>query len=191
MAITQSDIKIYLTGAASDGGAQTETSSCLGGYRSSTEYTASTLFDDVTGDEASSGDTEYRCLCIKNEHASLDLQDAKVWIQSDTGNAEDDVSIAVETPATANLTNGDAQTIADESTAPSVNTSGHNGTGSGVSAWSDATSKATGVALSQGSHDADLGSGEVVFVWVRRTISASATAANDTFTVRIEGDTAA
>ncbi len=195
MAITASDLKKYLTGATSDGGAQSDPDSALGNYRSSTEVTDDSdnnLFDDVSGAEASAGDTEYRCICIKNTHGSLELQNAKVYLQESDVGTGNSVSFAVETPATANLTDGNAQTIANESTAPSVNTTGHNGTGSGISDWSTATDYAGGVGVDQGDHDANLGVGEIIFVWIKRVIGVGASAASAVdFTIRIEGDTAA
>jgi len=196
MAIVASDLVKSLTGAGSDGGVQSDPDASFGGYRSSTtvvDNTDNNLFDDVSGAEASAGDTEYRCIVIQNEHASLELQDAKVYLQDADIGGSNVLSFAVEVPETANLTNGDAQTIANESTVPSsINTTNHNGTGSGVSDWSTATSYATGVAVDLGGHDANLGVDELVFVWIRRVIAASASAASAVnFTVRIEGDTAA
>jgi len=234
MAISESDIKVYLTGADSDGGSQNNPNLSLGKYRSSKElaerttlagdlaklatripvadayyfpssgyvrieneiiqYTNRTryelrdclrgalsttpaahssgsvveviglkLFDNVSGDERNAGDTEYRCFCIKNEHASESAANFKIYIDADTGSAADDISFAVEVP-TGGDTDGYAQQIANESTAPSV--------GSGnVSDWSDATSYAAGVGVDQGSHDANLDAGEIVFVWVRRKVA--------------------
>ena len=103
MAIVASDLKKYLTGAGSDGGAQADPNASFGGYRSSTEITDNTdnnLFDDVSGAEASAGDTEYRCICLKNTHGSLSLQNAKVWVSTDEANADTTISIAVEVPTT-------------------------------------------------------------------------------------------
>ena len=79
MAIVEGDLDRYLTGAGSDGGAQASPAASLGSYRSSTEITDNTdnnLFDDVSGAEATAGDTEYRCICFKNNHGSLELQNA-------------------------------------------------------------------------------------------------------------------
>lgn len=195
MAIVAGDLKKYLTGASSNGGTQTDPNAALGNYRSATEITDNTdnnLFDDVSGAEAAAGDTEYRCFCIQNTHASLELQTAKVYLSDSNVGAGNTVSFAVETPATANLTNGNAQTVANESTAPTVNTSNHNGTGSGISDWSTATTYAGGVPVVQGAHDANLGVSEIVFVWVKRVIGAGASAAAAVdFGIRIEGDTAA
>ena len=195
MAITASDLVKYLTGATADGGTQADPNASLGNYRSSTEVvnnTTENLFDNVAGNESQSGDTEYRCICIKNTHASLELQNARIYLsESDIGSGNS-VAFAVETPATGAETNGNAQSIADESTAPTVNTTDHNGTGSGISGWSTAASYSAGVPVSQGAHDANLGVGEIVFVWIRRTIGAGATSATGVdFTIRIQGNTAA
>lgn len=195
MAITESDLVKSLTGATSDGAAQSDPNLSLGNYRSSTTITTgvdNNLFDDVSGAEAASGDTEYRCIVFQNKHASLELTTAKIYLSESDIGAGNAVSFAVETPATANLTNGNAQSVADESTAPTVNTTDHNGTGSGISDWSTATTYATGVPVSQGAHDANLGVDELVFVWIKRVIGAGASAASAVnFTIRLEGDTAA
>src|SRR6056297_3418057 len=118
MAISDSDIVIYLTGATSDGGSQADPDASLGNYRSSSTITSDAdenLFDDVSGEEASDGDTEYRCYCVKNEHGSLDLTDAKVYLSDSDIGGTNTVSFAVEVPETSNLTDGNAQTIANES----------------------------------------------------------------------------
>ena len=199
MAIVSTDLKKYLTGAGSDGGSQSDPDASLGGYRSSTEPTSgndNALFDDVSGAEASAGDTEYRCLVFKNTHGSLSLTAAKVFFSADDSNSDTTYSIALERPATANLTDGAAQTIANESTVPSsINTTNHNGTGSGVSDWvasTSANSYASGVGVDLGAAGADLAPGDLIFVWIRRVIGASAAAANAvSFTLTLQGDTAA
>lgn len=198
MAILTTDLKKYLTGAASDGGAQANPALALGNFRSSTEPTSgadNALFDDVSGAEASAGHTDYRCLAFKNTHGSLSLTTAKVWVSTDDANASTTYSIAVERPATANLTNGAAQTVVSETTAPTVNTTAHNGTGSGISNWALSTaanSYANGVSVAQGSAGADLAPGDIIYVWIRRVISAGASAANGiSFVVRLTGDSAA
>lgn len=183
MAVLDAEIKFYLTGAGSDGGAQTDPNAALGDYRSSTEIVDATLenlLDHVSNAERVSGDTEYRCFCIKNTNGVDSITNAIIWIETDTGTAEDDISFAVEVP-TGGDTNGNVQTIANESTPPTV--------GSGnVSAWSDATSKGSGVGVDQGSHDANLDANEIVFVWVRRVIAAGAAPGSHTVVIRSEGD---
>lgn len=145
---------------------------------------ANNLYDNISGDEAAAGDTEYRCYCVKNTHASLALTNAKVYMQSTTGNASDTVSFAVEVP-TGGDTNGTCQSIGGEGTSPTVNTGN-------CSNWSTAVTKATGVALNIGAHDTELSAGEIIFVWTKRVVSSGASAANsETVTHRLEGDTAA
>jgi hypothetical protein len=186
MAISTGDIKHYLTGAGSDGGAQTNPALSTGNYRSSTEVASgdANVFDDVSGAEASAGDIEYRCTCVKNEHATLSLQNAKVYIQTTTGVADDTIYIAVEVP-TGGDTNGTCQTIANESAAPTVNTGN-------VSNWSQATTYAAGVAVSQGAHDANLDNAEIIFVWHKRDMTAGAVAVTaETYTIAVQGDSAA
>jgi hypothetical protein len=180
MAIQQSDLLYKYTGAATHDAAQTDPDASLGDYRASSLITTgvdNNVFDDVTGAEASSGDTEYRAIALHNNHGSLDLQSAVCWIQVDTGNGEDDISFAQEAP-TASESTGNIQTIANESTAPT-----------GVS-WSDATTKGTGQACPNSG--GDLAFGEWVGIWLRRVISAAASAAAaESVTIRVEGDTAA
>lgn len=192
MAITASDLKSYFTqgGGSSDGGAAGSAATSLGGYRGSTEITTNTdnnLFDDVSGAEASAGDTEYRCLCIKNTHGSLSLQSAKVYVPTLAVGAGQTISIAVEVP-TGNASTGNAQSVANESTAPAVN-SGN------VSNWAEASTIATlanGIPININGHSADLAAGQIVFVWIKRVVSAGAAAISGAnFKPVIGGDTAA
>jgi len=187
MPVAQENLVYYLTGASSDGAAQADPDLSWGEYRSSEEITSDedeNVFDDVSGDEASAGLTEYRCICIKNTHGSLALTGAKVYLSDADIGVGNTVSFAVEVP-TGSDTAGYAQEITAEDDAPTVN-SGN------VSNWSTATTKATGVALNINAHDADLGPGEIIFVWIKREIGSSASAASGVnFGIKIEGDTAA
>jgi len=193
MSVLQSDIKFYLTGAVSDGGAQSNPDASLGGYRSSTEIMSgqlNNLFDNVSSAEASTGDTEYRCICVKN--ISLEtLYNVLSWINAETDPDNTNAfAFAIEVPATADILDGAAQTIATEGDAPTVNTSDHNGTGSGVSDWSTATERSSGVSPEQGNHDDDLDAGEIMFVWIRRIVDVSAPARTGiSMTMRVQGDT--
>jgi len=193
MSVQSSDIKFYLTGAASDGGVQTDPDAAFGGYRSASEITSgaiNNLFDNISSAEASAGDTNYRCICIKNEAAET-LFNVVSWIYAESDpDAIQALSFAVETPATANLTDGPAQTVVDEDTSPDVNTTAQSGSGSGISNWSTAIIKANGVSPEQGDHDDDLDAGELMFIWIKRVITAGAPArTNLSGTMRVEGDT--
>jgi hypothetical protein len=166
--IVAADIQYRLSGGA----ANSDPNASLGGAKSSVQITDNVdnnLFDDVTGAEHTAGDTEYRALYVHNNHGSLTLTSAVVWIQSDTSGADSDLSIAVGTAAV----NGTEQTVANESTAPT-----------GVT-WSDAAvSRATGLALG------DIPAGQHKAVWLRRTITAGSTPqAADTAQIQAGGDT--
>lgn len=181
MAIAQGDLIYYYTGSSTNAAAQTDPDASLGGYCASSAITSgndNNVFDDVTGAEASAGDTEYRAIGFRNNHGSLALTSIAVWISSDTGNADDDIKFDVEAP-TGSETNGAIQTIADESTAPT-----------GLGGWSDATTKGTGKAAPGG--DGDLAAGDWFGIWYQRIIAGSAgAAAAEAVTIRVEGDTAA
>jgi hypothetical protein len=193
MSVQSTDIKFYLTGANSDGATQVDPNASLGNYRSASVITSGSinnLFDNISSSEADDGDIDYRCICVKNESAET-LFNVVSWIYAEVDpDSIQQFSFAVETPQTSNLTDGSAQTIIDEDTSPTVDTTGHNGTGSGISAWSTATAKDDGVSPEQGSHDDDLDAGEVMFIWIKRAITAGAPArTNLSGTLRVEGDT--
>lgn len=162
MPIASSDIKYRLSG----GGSNTDPNASLGGAVSSTDA-ASTIFDNVSSGEASAGDTEYRCVYVKNNHGSLTLTSPKVWIQANTPSGDTTVEISLGTSAV----NGTEQTIADENTSPT-----------GTS-FSSAANEGAGLSLG------DLAPGATKAVWIKRIVTAAAAAANDSFTLRVKGDT--
>jgi hypothetical protein len=165
MPIVSSDIKYRLSGGASN----SDPLLSLGGAKSSVDAPLN-LFDDVSSAEALAGDVEYRCFYIHNNHGTLTLQNAFVWIQSNTPSNDTDVAIGLGTSAL----NGTEQTIANENTAPS-----------GVS-FSAPTTKGAGIGLGS------IPAGQHRAVWVRRNVNSNAQAYNnDTGTLRVEGDTAA
>ncbi len=161
MAIISTDIQYRLSGGSSN----SNPAASLGGVKSSTA--ASNYFDDVSSAEASAGDTEYRCVYVHNNHGTLSLIGAKVFIQTNTPSSDTDVAIGLGSSAI----NGTEQTVVDESTAPS-----------GVS-FSAPTTFAGGLAIG------DLAAGAHKAVWVRRTVNAGAAAYADSFTLRVQGDT--
>jgi hypothetical protein len=165
MPIVSGDIIYRLSGGA---GATTG-DQALGGAKSVNAVPAGGLFDDVSGAESASGTVEYRCIYVHNNHGSLTLQAPKIYVQTNTPSADTTIDLALGTSAT----NATEQTIANETTAPT-----------GVSWVTTATNYATGVALS------DIPFGQHRAVWVRRTVNAGAAAAADSFTLRVEGDTA-
>lgn len=164
MPISSSDIQYRLSGGASNA----VQSASLGGAKSATAASAS-IFDAVSSAESGSGDVEYRCIYVHNNHGSLSLDNAVAWIPANTPSATTVVEIGVGTSAV----NGTEQVVADENTAPA-----------GVT-FTAASSKEAGVALGT------IPAGQHRAVWVRRTVSAGTAAAADGFTLRAGGDTAA
>lgn len=162
MAIVTTDIKYRLSGGSSN----TDPNASIGGAKSSTEA-ASSIFDDVSSGEAAAGDTEYRCVYVHNNHGSLTMLGAKVWIQSNTPSADTTVALG----AGASAINGTETAVADENTAP------------GSVTFSTPTDLAGGIALG------DIPPGQHKAVWVRRTVSAAAAVAADGFTLRVGCDT--
>lgn len=162
MPIISTDIKYRLSGGA----ANTDPNASLGGAASTTDAPAGIL-DNVSSAEAVAGDIEYRCVYVKNNHGSLTLLGAKVWIQANTPSGDTGVEIGLGTSAI----NGNEQTVADESTAPS-----------GVT-FSNPANEGAGLSIG------DLASGATKAVWIKRTVTAGAAATSDSFTLRVKGDT--
>lgn len=169
MAIVQADIQIKLSG----GSGNADPDASLGGAISTTgitDATLSNLFDQVSGDESSAGDTEYRCFYFKNNHGSLALQNAVVWVDANTPASDTSVEIALAGEGV----NGTAETIANESTAPSGET------------FSAPATKGAGLSVG------NIPAGQHIAVWVKRIINAAAAANNlDNVIIKIEGETAA
>ena len=169
MPIVSTDIKFKLSGGTSN----TSPAASLGGARSTagggdiTPGSANNVWDDVNASEASAGDVEYRGLYVLNNHGSLTLQSARLWIDSLTSSADTEFDIGLD-----GTVGSTAVTVANESTAPS-----------GVT-FSRPTSKGTGLSIG------DMAAGTAQPFWEKRTVSASASAASDTGSVRVEGDTA-
>lgn len=165
MPIVAADIKLYLSGGA----ANSDVNASLGGAISTTEVVDNNLhnlFDVVSSAEASAGDTEYRCIYVKNTHGTLDWQSVKAWISTQSTAA---IAIALAGEGL----NGTAETIADESTAP-VGES-----------FTSPTSEGAG--LSMGT----MAAGDTYPIWIRRTVTAAQSAlSNDTAALTFKGDTA-
>lgn len=161
MAIISTDIDYKHSGGAANG----DPALSLGGIISVNDVTPNDLFDDVSSAEAAAGDTEYRCIYVRNSHATLTLLTAKAFIQANTAGNRIAIALGGEGK------NGTAETIINENTAPVGET------------FSQPADYAGGLALG------DLAPGETFPVWVRRTIPAAAGAATDTFTLRVQGET--
>ncbi len=168
MPIISTDIQYRLSGGASN----TDVNASLGGAKSSTNVDTGlhNLFDVVGSAEATAGDTEYRCVYVHNNHGTLTMQSAKIWISSNTPSTDTSVEIALGSSAV----NGTEQTVANENTAPT-----------GVTFSAPASE---GAALSIG----DIPAGQHKAVWIKRIVNAGAAAYNsDGCTLTTKCDTAA
>lgn len=168
MPIANSDIVYRLSG----GSGNTDPNASLGGAKSTTAITdnvLNNLWDDISGDEGSAGDTEYRCFYVHNAHATLTLLSPVIWISSNTTSTDDEVDIGIGSSAV----NGTEQTVANESTAPTSVSFTH------------PTTKGGGLALG------NLPAGQHKAVWVKRVVGASAGAKDaNAYNVTVEGDSA-
>jgi hypothetical protein len=176
MPIASSDIAIMYTvttGAAGNSTAGTAAGS-LGKYSSTTAMAtgANGLFDDISGAENAASTVDYRAVTVLNNHATLTLQNAVVYISSETAGGAG-ITIAVDNVAVSAKGSSSAQgdTIANETTAPTA-----------VGSYSAPTTAATGLALG------NIGPGQVKMVWVKRTATNSAAIA-ETLVLGISGDT--
>lgn len=173
MPIVASDIEFRYSG----GSGNTSANACLGGAISTAGGgTADTgvkndLFDDVTSSEAAAGSVEYRGIYVKNNHGTITLEDARIWVSSDTSSASDELDIGVAVEAV----NASMATIANETTAPTS------------VVFSHPTTYAGGLALNGST---GLTAGSFKGVWVRRTVTAGAGAASVTGTLSVQGNTA-
>lgn len=168
MPIISTDIQYRLSGGASN----TDVNASLGGVKSSTSVGTGlhNLFDVVSSAEASSGDTEYRCVYVHNNHGTLTMQSAKIWIVTNTPSTDTSIEIALGSSAV----NGTEQTVANENTAPT-----------GVTFSAPASE---GASLSIG----DIPAGQHKAVWIKRIVNAGAAAYNDdSATIRVRCDTSA
>jgi hypothetical protein len=119
--------------------------------------TLNSEFDDISGDEAFAGDTEYRCFAFQNGHPTLTAVGGKLYVLQDSTSANTAMSIGLDPSGK----NGTATTIATEGDAPA-----------GVT-FTAPTSKATGLSIP------DLLPGDWINVWVKRVVTAGMAAIDD------------
>jgi len=169
--IEQGDIKIYLSGGATN----TDPNDSLGGAISSTELVDNTLhnlFAKVSAAEALAGSTKYRGIYIKNENGhTLTLQDVITYIESQTTSGDTSIEIAVAAEAA----DVEMATIPNENTAP-------------ASVAPDGFTALTGT--SNGRIVGDLDDGSYRGLWIKRIVTAGATAyGDDTCKIGTRGET--
>jgi hypothetical protein len=178
MPLANTDIQLKLStqsGAAGNTTASTPAAS-LGKYISTTDWSAgtNTLFDDVSGAENAAAESEYRCIFVRNAHATLTMLSAVVYLSAEvSGGAV--TAIGVDTTAASAIGASAAQalSVANEDTAPA-----------GVT-FSAPTTVGTGIALG------DIPAGSCRAVWIRRTTANTAAIDADGVTLAVACDTAA
>ena len=114
-------LSFYLTNPAGpSGAAQGSPHNSLGGYRSTTQVSASAmknLFDDVTVAESIVGDTEYRFLDVYNSGDS-DATKVQVFVSSDTSSSGTEITLGYNSTNQPHEDSWDGEDVANEDTAP-------------------------------------------------------------------------
>lgn len=113
MPIVPSDIKFLFSGGA----ANSSPALSIGGAVSSVQVPDATLhalFPAFSGAQAEAGFRRYRCIYIKNSHATITLQNAVNWIASAIGSMNSTIQIGLGAAAISNTETA----IADEQTEP-------------------------------------------------------------------------
>lgn len=105
-----------LTGGSSN----SDINASLGGVMSSTSVSSTALnniFDDVSPDEAISGDTEYRFIDVYNS-GDDDATSVQIYISSNTTSTDTELQIGQDATNNPHLAATSLETLSDESTAP-------------------------------------------------------------------------
>jgi hypothetical protein len=128
------------------------------------------LFDNVSGDDATTGVTHYRCFYIKNTDPSITFTGVKIWISIPTLSASDEFDIGLD---------------------PAV-------VGTDTAKTSNGTSDPGGITwtprpLSEGTaftFDHDMLPGEQKAIWIKRTVQAGASAHDTNYgEISVSGET--
>jgi hypothetical protein len=178
--IISTDLVLMLsvtTGSAGDTTAQAVPGNSLGKYVSTTAFATGLngLFDDISGAENAASTVDYRCLFIKNNHATLTLSNAVVYLSAEVAGGAS-IAIAVDNLAASAKGSSSAQAalIANELAVPS-----------GVGTFSSPTTIATGLVIGT------LTPGQVRGIWVKRTAANTAALDADGVTIAVTGDSPA
>jgi hypothetical protein len=181
MAIVAGDLLFKLsikTGSAGNSATQPDPNQSLGKYISTTTLSGTALnnlFDDISGAENAASTVDYRCVFVHNNHGSLPLTSAVVYVTSEVAGGAS-VAIAIDNVAASAIGSASAQAdqIANETTAPSA-----------VGAFSTPTTAGTGLSLGT------IAAGSTRAFWVRRTAANTSAVNADGATWNVTGDTAA
>lgn len=157
MPIVMGDLKLYLTGGASN----SDPLVSLGGISSSTQLidaTLQNLFGNVTPAEGLAGSVKYRALTFKNTSAFIAYA-ATLFVALETTSTDTTVSLAYDSTGTQSIVNEDTAPIGLTFTTP--------------------------LSLSGGILLGDVSPAGVARIWLKRTVTASAVLAADSGTITI------
>lgn len=171
MPISASDIEWRLSG----GSANTNPSNSLGGAMSTvaggkmTSDVMNNLWSNVSGPDATSGKTNYRCAYIKNANGTLTFLGVKMWISQLTASSSDEVDIGLDNAAPGS----DSTTTSNGETDPGVT-------------FRRPVSETDPLVWTIG----DMAPGQQKAFWVKRTVQAGAAAfATNSYELSISGET--
>jgi len=173
LAIISSDIEWRLSG----GSANTAIANSTGGAMSTagggviTTDTLNNIWENVSGPDATTGKTYYKCIYIKNAHATITFIDPKIFISQLTLSTADEIDIGLDTAAP-----------------PGTNTAlTSNGlTDPGSITWVRPTSATHADVLAPG----NMAAGQQVAIWMRRVVQAGASSyPSNTGELSVSGET--
>jgi len=180
--ITSADLLFKYTGT----GSETNPEQSLGGTLNPNTIpsgVAQNIFDNVTGDEASTGEDYYRAIGIHNTLTTHIWMNTKMWITGYVRAATnyDTIFFGTERPAgTIGTPDGTIQTIADEFTAPV-----------GIT-WTAEGSPSNTINVSGKDYINSIGPDDWAGIWLYRSVPPGAAAfSNRSCTIKVEGETSA
>lgn len=166
--LTPADLILRYSGGSGYTGSGGATGSIGGGISNTVvaNNTLNAVWDDTGTSESSAGDTEFRCLYLRNTHATLTAQSVRMWIETNTP-AGDEIQIAVGGSAV----NGTETAATDENT---------------LSPATPATTFVTAPDENSAITLGDIPAGQHKAFWIKRIVPASTTAfADDSYTIRV------
>jgi hypothetical protein len=138
------------------------------------DNTLNNLFPNVSGPQSTAGSTHFRCIYLFNNHATLALTNAKIWIAQLTSSSDDEVAIGID-PAAIGANSGINVTETDTGTSAP-----------GGVTFSTVTSSGTALVIG------DVPAQSKQALWIRRIVNAGAAAyTNNSFQLQVSGETLA
>ena len=180
MAITSTDILLKYSNSAATTGNTTDAYNHLGGYMSKTNVASNSLnnlFSDITGAQNTASQTDYRCIFVFNNHATLTLYNTIAYISAEVAGATT-ILLAVDNIAAT----WNALTNSRQASVTANTTSIPNATPALI--FSSPTTADTAIVLG------DLLPGYCRALWVQRKAGNTTAKNSDGFVLRVSGDTA-